>query len=84
MILAHYFLLYLLFVTFIHTIQSYILSSLIICRGLSSLYLHHFGAQQEKPPWGAGLKIELKPALQQANALPTELRCTLLSYAAPA
>jgi hypothetical protein len=83
MILAHYFSLYLLFLTFIHTIQSYILSTLIICLGLSSLYLHRFGAQQEKPPRGAGLRIELEPALQQAYALPTELRRILLSYAAP-
>jgi hypothetical protein len=37
----------------------------------------------EKPPWDAEPKIELGPALQQADALPTELRRTLLSYAAP-
>jgi hypothetical protein len=46
------------------------------------LYLHRFGAQQEKPPRGAGLKIELEPALQQAYALPTELRRILLSFVA--
>ncbi len=45
---------------------------------------------REKPPWGAEPRIELGPALQQADALPTELRRTLtelrgtlLSYAAP-
>ncbi len=27
-------------------------------------------------------RIELRPALQQASALPSELRCTLVSYAA--
>ncbi len=50
-----------------------------------------------KPPWGAKPRIELDPALQQADALPaelrrtlaelrrilTELRRSLLSYAAP-
>ncbi len=47
--------------------------------------------QWEKPPWGAEPRIrELWPALQQAYALPTELRRTrtelrrtLLSHAAP-
>jgi hypothetical protein len=29
-----------------------------------------------KPPWGAIPRIELKPALQQADALPTEQRRT--------
>ncbi len=37
----------------------------------------------EKPPWGAEPRFELGPAVQQASALPTELRCTLLSCAAP-
>jgi hypothetical protein len=43
--------------------------------------LHLFIAGQgqwEKPSWGAEPRIDLEPALQQANALPTELRCTLL------
>jgi len=31
----------------------------------------------EKPPWGAEPRFELGPAVQQASALPTELRCTL-------
>jgi hypothetical protein len=30
----------------------------------------------EKPPWGAEPRYELGPALQQASALPIELRCT--------
>ncbi len=38
---------------------------------------HRFLAQQEKPPRDAEPRIELRPALQQANALPTELRRTL-------
>jgi hypothetical protein len=42
------------------------------------LYLHRFSAQQEKPPQGAAEpRIELGPALQQADALRTELRYTL-------
>jgi len=35
-------------------------------------------AQREKPPWGAEPGIELGPAIQQASALPTEPRCTLV------
>jgi hypothetical protein len=31
----------------------------------------------EKPPWGAKLRIELGPALQQANELPFEQHRTL-------
>ncbi len=31
----------------------------------------------EKPPWFAEPRFELGPALHQANALPTKLRCTL-------
>jgi hypothetical protein len=44
---------------------------------------HRFFAQQGDPPWDAEPRIELGPALQQADALSTELRRTLLSYAAP-
>jgi hypothetical protein len=36
-----------------------------------------------KPPCGAEPRIELGPALQQADALPTEQRRTMLSNAAP-
>jgi hypothetical protein len=40
-----------------------------------SATLHRFFAKQEKEPsWGAGPKIELGPALQQADALTTEPR----------
>ncbi len=38
---------------------------------------YRWSAQLEKPPWGAKLRIELGPALQQANELPSELHCTL-------
>ncbi len=35
---------------------------------------------QLSPPWGAEPGFELKPALQQASALPTEPRCTFTLY----
>ncbi len=35
-------------------------------------------AQRGKPPWGAEPGFELRPAVQQASALPTELCCTLV------
>jgi hypothetical protein len=41
---------------------------------VSSSLLH---SAREEPPWGAEPKIELRPALEQADALPTELRRTL-------
>ncbi len=37
-------------------------------------------SSEGKPPYGAKPRIELGPALQQADALPSELRRTLLSY----
>jgi hypothetical protein len=40
-------------------------------------------AQWEDPPCGAEPRIELGPALQQADALPTEPRHTILSRVAP-
>ncbi len=65
---------HLLFLTSIRTIQSYILSSFVICRDPSSCI---FIAPLSKTPRGAEPRIELGPALQQADALPTELRRTL-------
>ncbi len=63
---------------FIHTIQSYILSSFIICRGQSScIFIFYPLTQHEKPPRGAKPRVEPGPALQQADALPAELRRTL-------
>ncbi len=35
---------------------------------------HRVFAQQGEPPWDAEPRYELGPALQQADALPTELR----------
>jgi hypothetical protein len=52
----------------IHTIHS----SIVIRRG-SSPTPHRWSAQWEKPSWGAQLRIELGPALQKADALPSEL-----------
>jgi hypothetical protein len=37
---------------------------------------HRLQAQWEKPPCGAESRIELEPALQHADVLPTELRRT--------
>ncbi len=37
------------------------------------LYLHRFSDQQEKPLWGANPRIELEPAMQQADPLPLSL-----------
>ncbi len=39
---------------------------------------HRQLAQWAEPLWGAEPGFELGPALQQADELPTELRCTLL------
>jgi hypothetical protein len=43
----------------------------------SCLFLHRQQAKLEKPLWDVHLRSELAPALQQTEALPTELRCTL-------
>jgi hypothetical protein len=59
-------------ITYIHTVHS----SVVIRRG-SSPSPHRWSAQWEKPPWGAEPSIDHGPALQQADALPTELRRTL-------
>jgi hypothetical protein len=56
----------------IHTIHS----PIAIRRG-SSPSPHRWSAQREKPSLGAEPRIELAPALQQIDALPTELGCTL-------
>jgi hypothetical protein len=55
-----------------------------------SAFLHRLFAQWGEPPCGAEPRIELGPALQQTDALPTEPRRTIteprrtiLSHAAP-
>jgi hypothetical protein len=70
-----------LFFTFynIHTSFNYIHKihlSISIHGGLSPIS-HRLYAQWETPPCGAEPKIELVPALQQANALPNEPRRTI-------
>jgi hypothetical protein len=45
--------------------------------------LHVFIAAGSVGGTSLGCRFELGPAVQQASALPTELRCTLLSWAAP-
>ncbi len=52
------------------------------------MYSHRFFAQQEEPPKGDEPGIEIRPALQQVDVLPTELprkinelRRILLNYA---
>jgi hypothetical protein len=61
------------YLTIIHTVQSYIHSSFTIRRGPPS-YISSISAREEPPAWGAEPRIELGPALQQADApLPTEL-----------
>ncbi len=55
------------------SISSCIQSSLTICRGPFSLF---FIASAREAPRGAEPRIELGPALHQADALPTELRRT--------
>jgi hypothetical protein len=56
----------------IHTIHF----SVTIRRGLSP-FPHRLYAQWERPPCGAEPGSELGPALQQADALPTEPRRTI-------
>jgi hypothetical protein len=61
-----------LYHTYIHTIHL----SVAIRWGLSPSP-HRLKAQWEDPPCGAEPRIELGPALQQADALPTEPRRTI-------
>jgi hypothetical protein len=68
-----------IFITYLHSFK-YIYTihlSVAICCGLSPSS-HHLQAQREIPLMGAEPGFELGPALQQADALPTELRHTLL------
>ncbi len=64
-----FFLTFIIFTTHSHS-TTHIHSSFAIRRGLSSCIL----IAREEPPWDAEPRIELGPALQQADALPTELR----------
>jgi hypothetical protein len=77
--------LFLIFIFFNNHSYSTIIHSFILHHSPKPVFLypHRFFAQQEKPPWGAEPRIKLGPALQQADALPNELRRTLMSCAAP-
>jgi hypothetical protein len=87
--------LFLFVLKFYNSYSTFILShsnSTFIRRHLprSSPFSHRRSAQWENPPLGAAPRIELGPALQQADVLPTELcrtlyvlRCIVWSYAAP-
>ncbi len=44
----------------------------------ASPFLHRLYAQWGRPPCGAEPRIELGPALQQADAMPTEPRRTII------
>jgi hypothetical protein len=56
----------------IHTVYSFV-----VIRLGSSPSPHRWSAHWEKPPRGAEPRIELGPALHQADTLPIELRRTL-------
>ncbi len=75
---------YRLFFIFFIFIQSHSYNTFIRHHSPGSLSMSSsLVAQWEKPPCGAELRIELGPALQQADALPTEPRRTIKSHAAP-
>jgi hypothetical protein len=62
----------------IHTFISHSYNTFIVAiRWGLSPSLHRLKAQWEDPPCGAEPRIELGPALQQADALPTEPRRTI-------
>ncbi len=65
------------FITYIHSIHIHTIHLSIAIRCGLSPSPHRLKAQWEDPPCGAELGIELGPALQQADALPTEPRRTI-------
>ncbi len=71
----------LFFIYFIHTyIHSITIHSSVSIRWSLSPFHHRLYAQWGRPPCGAEPRIELAPALQQADALPTEPRRTSEHY----
>ncbi len=77
-----------IFITYIHSFHIHTIHLSIAIRWGLSPYLHCLKAQWEDPPCGAEPRIELGPALQQADVLPTEPRRTIeprrtMSHAAP-
>jgi hypothetical protein len=70
----------LLFIFIFYHIHTFIQSQYIHPSPFAEASLHFFialSAQWGKPPCGAEPRIELGPALQQADALPTEPRRTI-------
>jgi hypothetical protein len=63
---------------FFYTIDTYIIYSKTFAKLRHISISSQLSAQRAEPPWGAEPRFELGPALQQANALPTEPRCTEL------
>jgi hypothetical protein len=75
---------YFLLHTYIHSFNHiHTIHLSIAIRGGLSPSPHCLKAQWEDPPCGAEPGIELGPALQQADALPTEPRRAILNHAAP-
>jgi hypothetical protein len=72
---SFWFIFHIFFITYIHSFNHIhtIYISVAIRWGLSPSP-HRLKAQWEDPPCGAKPRIELGPALQQADALPTEPR----------
>jgi hypothetical protein len=69
-----------LFIFIFYNIHTFIQSQYIHPSPFAEASLHvfiAFSAQWGKPPCGAEPRIELGPALQQADALPTEPRHTI-------
>jgi hypothetical protein len=77
------FIFHIFFITYIHSFHIHTIHLSIAIRWGLSPYPHCLKAQWEDPPYGAEPRIELGPALQQADVLPTEPRRTILSHAAP-
>jgi hypothetical protein len=72
-----------LLLPFFYTIDTFIHHSFIHKHSLRPIFISissQLSAQWAEPQWGAEPGFELGPALQQASALPTEPRCTLLSH----
>jgi len=67
-----------LYSTYIHTITFVHYSHPSPVAEVHLQFPHCLRAQWEKPPWGAEPRFELGPAIQQASALPIELRCSLI------
>ncbi len=71
-------------ITYIHSRYIHTVHSSVVIRRGSSPSPHSCMVSSEKPPWSAEPRIELGPAIQQADALSAELRRTETElYATP-